>query len=119
MSATNTFDNDSISDLHKDAYGVRPGPGFMQRWVEATDAERQEQWDWLVAVLRRHEEEEAEVRKTSVMSFEKRVSDIIGMGAQTRETALEWIMDADECNGDWDYLCYRNNLPYGYFMETK
>ena len=38
---TYTFCEDSISDLHKDAYGMRPGEGFWQRWREATDDEKQ------------------------------------------------------------------------------
>jgi len=27
-------------------------------------------------------------------------------------------MDASSADGDWDYFCYQNGLPYGYFKEA-
>jgi hypothetical protein len=37
------------------------------------------------------------------------------MGARDRETALRWIMEASTANGDWEYFCFLNGLPYRYF----
>lgn len=118
MTATTyTFCNDSISDLHKDAYGFRPGVGFFERWETATDDEKQQEWDWLVGVLSRQMEDEAQTMKTSVEKFERHVTNTIGMGAGDRETALRWIMDASICNGDWEFLAYEYGLPFGYFNK--
>lgn len=113
-----TYCNDQISDLYKDAYGMRPGEGFWQRWQEATDAERQEQWDWLLAVLERRIEEDRQLEKLCVEKFEALVSSTIQAGAGTRETALRWIMDSSDCNGDWDFLAYEHGLSYGYFRKV-
>jgi hypothetical protein len=40
------------------------------------------------------------------------------MGAKDRATALRWIMDASQAGGDWEYFCFLNGLPYGYFREA-
>ena len=62
-----------------------------------------------------------------MVKFCKRIEDTIKTGAGNRETALRWIMDADlggvdvdaaNANGDWEYLCYLNGLPYGYFKQA-
>jgi len=29
------------------------------------------------------------------------------------------LMDASDANGDWDYFCFLNGLPYGYFSEYE
>lgn len=114
---TYTFCEDTISDLFKDVYGMRPGVGFWERWAEATDAEKQEQWDWLVAALGHVIAEEEAAKERAVVEFEKLVSETIASGAKNRETALRWIMDASICNGDWEFLCYEYGLPYRYFNK--
>jgi hypothetical protein len=40
------------------------------------------------------------------------------MGARDRETALRWIIDASPAAGDWEYFCFLNGLPYGYFKQA-
>lgn len=118
METKYTYCSDSISDLHKDAYGFRPGVGFWERWESATDDERQAEWDWLLQVLDRVLEEEAAASKAAVERFEQHVTNTICMGARDRETALRWIMDASNANGDWEYLCYDFGLPFGYFKKA-
>lgn len=115
-----TYSNDLISDLHKDAYGYRPREGFMHNWNQATDAERQEQWDWLVQVIERNNEEEAAQEKICISEFEELVNTTIEAGAGNRETALRWIMDASPAGryNDWDFLCFERGLPYGYFRKA-
>jgi len=27
-------------------------------------------------------------------------------------------MDASQADGDWEYFCFLNGLPYGYFKEV-
>lgn len=110
-----TFCNDSISDLFKDVYGMRPGQGFWERWETASDDEKQAEWDWLVQALGQVNAELEEASKSAIERFEKHVTNTICMGAGDRETALRWIMDASICNGDWEFLAYENGLPYNYF----
>mgnify|MGYP003353781401 CR=1 FL=1 len=37
-----TFDDNTVSDLYKDTYGVRPGQAFWSAWAESTDDGKQE-----------------------------------------------------------------------------
>ena len=64
--------------------------------------------------MAREEREQAE----SIAKFEQHVTNTMCMGAGDRETALRWIMDASTAEGDWEYFCYLNNLPYGYFKKV-
>lgn len=61
-------------------------------------------------------QEQAELAD-AVKKFEQHVTNTICMGARNRETALRWIMEASNADGDWEYLCFLNDLPYGYFNK--
>lgn len=52
-----TWDNLSVSDLYKDAYGVRPHDWFWEQWSSADDDRKQAMWDTMVADLRDDEEQ--------------------------------------------------------------
>lgn len=102
-------------DSYKDAYGFRPRGQDVGHWT--ADDFRQE-LDSLSTVIDRAEKQRLEEEALAVKEFEKRVHQTIDSGAKNRETALRWIMEADDCRGDWEYLCYRNGLPYGFFRKA-
>lgn len=116
--AVYTFDEDVVSDFHKDAYGFRPSQDWWIYWSSMSDAEKQAEWDSLGLAMdirsRQAEIDEA----WAINKFEKLVATTIEAGAKTREDALRWIMDASGCDGDWEYLCYHNGLPYHYFKKV-
>lgn len=118
MTKSYTFCEDTISDLFKDVYGSRPGEGFWTRWHTATEDEKQAEWDWLISALDRVIAEQKQETERNIVRFGKRIQEVIDSGAKDRETALRWIMEADQCNGDWDYLCYCNGLPYNFFKKA-
>jgi len=66
-------------------------------------------------------EREAAIRKeneaAAVQEFEGRIDKLLRMGAHDRYMAIRWIHDAEETNGDDEYLCYTLGLPYGYFRK--
>jgi hypothetical protein len=102
-------------DMYKDAYGCRPRGIDTSAWtLEEFEAE----FKTLGAVIEREEiaRKEAEVEATA--KFEQHVTNTICMGAKDRATALRWIMDASQADGDWEYFCFLNGLPYGYFREA-
>jgi len=113
-----TFDSNIVSDLHKDAYGRRPGDSFWSQWIDASDAEKQTIWDGLLRSLEISMEIEREAEQRAVERFEALVRVNIDAGAEDRETALRWIMDVSNANGDWEYLCYKHGLPYSYFKTS-
>ena len=110
-----TFDENTVSDLHKDAYGIRPGSAFWAQWDAACDDGKQAIWDRLLRSLDAAMEGEREREQRAIERFEALVRVNIDAGAEDRETALRWIMDASRANGDWEYLCFQYGLPYCYF----
>jgi len=102
-------------DMYKDAYGVRPRGIDTSTWtLEDFDAE----FEVLGKAIDREEADRKEREAEAMTKFEARVADLIGSGAGDRETAIRWIHDAEDTNGDEEYLCYCVGLPYGYFRKV-
>jgi hypothetical protein len=103
-------------DMYKDAWGVRPRGIDTSTWtIEDFDAEFESLQKTINANFEQEQAEQAE----AIKRFEQHVTNTICMGAGDRETALRWIMDASNANGDWEYLCYDLGLPYRYFSVDK
>ena len=102
-------------DMYKDAHGVRPRGIDTSTW---TLQDFQLEFASLQEVIVREEANRQVAEKEAVAKFEQHVTNTICMGARDRETALRWIMDASNANGDWEYLCYDLGLPYHYFRKV-
>jgi len=113
-----TYSDELYSDFHKDTYGVRPGESGFRYWNSLTPDEKQAEWERMGETMRAEQEWEKQQRERAVVEFEQHVLNTIATGARDRATALRWIMDASSADGDWDYFCYQNGLPYGYFKEA-
>ncbi|MEI6567945.1 MAG: hypothetical protein WCR20_14805 [Verrucomicrobiota bacterium] len=113
-----TYDNDIVSDLHKDAFGFRPSQCWWEQWKSNTPAEKQAEWDSLIKAMEASCDEEKEREDRAVVAFEALVTKTINSGAKTREAALRWIMESSRCDGDWEYLCFTHGLPYSYFKKV-
>ena len=118
---THTFCADSISDLHKDAYGFRPSSGFWDNWEASTDDEKQIIWDDLCKYLDIVMENEKFMEQEAAARFEASVTATIESGAGDRETAIRWLFDAEDLvpdsTYDQDQFCYSHGLPYRYFFK--
>ena len=99
-------------DMYKDAYGVRPRGIDTTSW---TAYAFQVEFEHLALTIQANEIQRQEAEATAVKNFEQHVINTICMGARDRETALRWIMEASTANGDWEYFCFLNGLPYRYF----
>ena len=102
-------------DMYKDAHGVRPRGIDTSTW---TLQDFQQEFASLQAVIVRENEQRKVAETDAIAKFEQHVTNTICMGARNRETALRWIMDASNANGDWEYLCYDLGLPYHYFRKV-
>ena len=102
-------------DMYKDAYGVRPRGIDTSSW---TEADFEAEFEVLGRAIEREEADRKERESQATVKFEQHVTNTICMGAKDRATALRWIMDASEAGGDWEYFCFLNGLPYGYFKES-
>ena len=113
-----TYDERLFSDLHKDAYGVRPGECAWAEWQAASPQGKQAQWDHLVEVSRFEQELQLKAQAAAVVAFEAMVTRLLGMGAKTRAQAVQWLVQAEDCGADLGYVEYSNNLPYGYLRKA-
>jgi len=107
-------------DLYKEVHNVRPrGRGIMES-SDPSDLEYiQAEIDRLLVESERVVAEDRCREAESVVRFEAHVAMLIKMGASDRESALRWIHDADNTNGDADYLSFVWGLPYRYFACNK
>ncbi len=101
-------------DFYKDVHGIRP------RWMNY-DAMTEEQLEQELEQLGREAEvqaaEEAEAQKIAIAKFEDRVANLMHTGTN-RQRVIVWLMDAEDVNGDTEYFCYLNGLPYGYLKDA-
>ena len=102
-------------DMYKDAYGVRPRGIDTSSW---TEADFEAEFQMLGKVIEQEDIARKEAEAEATAKFEQHVTNTICMGAKDRATALRWIMDASQADGDWEYFCFLNGLPYGYFREA-
>lgn len=102
-------------DMYKDAYGVRPRGIDTSTWTMETFLK---EFAYLGLVIEREEANRKAAEANAIFSFEKRVDDLIYSGAKDRATAMRWIHEAEDTNGDDEYLCYTLGLPYMYFRKV-
>ena len=101
-------------DMHKDAYGVRPRCIDTSSW---TLADFEAEFVILGQAIDRAETERQESEARAVVEFEDRVTNLLHTGTN-RERVIAWLMDAEGANGDFEYFCYTQGLPYGYFRKA-
>lgn len=113
-----TFDYELFSDLYKDAYNIRPhGHEFYD--PKTTDERRQEIWDFMLGEVESAISCQRRKEIAAAQRFEARIAEAIEVGAADRETAIRWLMDADDAGGDISYFEYLNSLEYGYISGVK
>lgn len=123
MNEVNTWENlsrkeqleETVWDMYKEAYGIRPRHLNL---TAMSEDELDAMYQNLQVEIDRAEKARHEAEAQAVTLFSKRVEDTIKSGAKDRETALRWIHEADGTNGDDEYLCYLNCLPYGFFKAA-
>lgn len=119
---TYTFDENIVSDLHKDAYGRRPSFGWWDSWNDSSDAYKQRVWDGLLKDLEETIERERLAHKEAIAAMHQRIQDAMLLGAADKVQALKWIMEAEEFE-DYDllygssYFCFHFGLPYSADQE--
>lgn len=100
-------------DMYKDAYGVRPRGIDTSGW---TLADFDKEFEFLANLIQQNFEQEQADQKVAVAEFEAKVATLVN-GTTSRETAIAWLMDSVEAQGDPEYACFLFGLPYGYLKE--
>jgi hypothetical protein len=102
-------------DMYKDAYGVRPRGIDTSTWtLEQFEAE----FEGLGVAIEAEEKARKESESKAVVAFTQRINELIKVGAKDYDTALRWIHEAEDTQGDDEYLCYTLGLPYQYFRKA-
>lgn len=115
-----TFDADILSDLHKDAYGFRPGEYFWADWDAASEDGKQRIWDNLLDALDRALETEREYQQEAIADLEDRIRFMMNTVAGCdRADAIRYLHDVYNTNGDVEYLEHHLGVPYGYLSGRK
>lgn len=86
-----TYDEDTLSDLHKDARGFRPSWDFWKEWATSSEDQKQVIYDGLVDELHRTIWLERQQEAMDMKAWEAYLSLVIDF-AKTRYDALRWII---------------------------
>ena len=109
-----TYDVDSFSDLHKDAYGFRPRGEAFYNWLEtATPAQLQAEWDRLVEMVVESIRHEEERQGEAIVELQKEITWMLHNGADSVTTCVRWLHEAYTTGGDNMYLDYHLGVKYG------
>jgi hypothetical protein len=101
-------------DMYKDAYGIRPRGIDTSSWtLEQFDAE----FEGLGFVIEQAEAQRKIDEGEAIVKFEDRVTNLMHTGTN-RDRVIAWLMDAEGANGDFEYFCFTQGLPYSYFKKV-
>jgi hypothetical protein len=112
-----TFDENIVSDLHKDARGFRPHQDWWYVWESVGDRGKQRIWDSLCDELDAEVKREELEQARALAKLLDRILDTMKLGADDQKTAIKWIIEAEEFS-DYDlqygadYFCYHFGLSY-------
>jgi hypothetical protein len=117
-----TYDEKTVSDLHKDAYGFRPGLEFWEDWDLASDEKKQGMWDVMVATMEDSIRAEAVAENLTMKRFESTILGIMGATLCTREHAVAMHLETQEMSSSelqygGEYVCFKLGLPFSYTAE--
>jgi len=92
-----------VYELHKDAYGYRDRRGYSH----LTDKELEQEFEYLLGVLRRNEQLEAEKAERDVAEFKRQVALVMDAGASDFDTAIRWLY-----NDGGDNWCHQYDVEH-------
>ena len=110
-----TFDENLISDLHKDAYGFRPTQSFWASFAAFNPEQKQALWDSMLADLERSIKNEQDEYKSNIERFEKRIDNLMHDGT-TRQRMAQWLINYSK---DIEGCEYELGLPFGYLKSKE
>lgn len=112
-----TFDENIVSDLHKDARGYRPSSYWWEDWRLSSDEWKQTIWDNLCKELEAELARQRHADDMAMIAFHQRVQGLMCIGAKDEAQAIKWIVEAEgfdkfDLMYGADYFCFNLDLPY-------
>lgn len=113
---TYTFDENIVSDLHKDAYGFRPSQGWWSMWAAFNPDQKQAMWDSLIDAMDAAIEMEKEQQAQALVEFRKTLKSTMSLCNVDWKNALRILMEADQIDmdnpQDFDYFLWQYDLSF-------
>lgn len=110
----------SVYEIHKDAFGVK---GRHYDFASMSNEDLQKELDSLIEISKQEMKREKEMEEASYQTFLKRIVEAQNLGAETKEDAIKWILQAEglENEKDTGYICYNLGLNYDkeYLFKQK
>ncbi len=110
----------SVYEMHKEAFGVK---GRHYNFKEMSNADLEKELDHLCDVAKREAEIEKRQEEDNLKAFESRIDEALTLGAENREAAIKWILQAEGLDKEQDsgYICYTLGLSYDkeHLFQTK
>ena len=103
-------------DMYKDAHNFRPRHIDTSTWTLA-DFDRE--FAELAEIMKANEIQQGIEEAIAIEKFERRVAEMISIGAKDVAMAMRWIHEAEDTQGDNDYLAWTLGLPYRYFSKQS
>ena len=111
-----TFDDNIVSDLHKDARGFRPSEYFWEEWTQSPDNVKQIIWDKLIVEMEESMAQQKADEARALQEFRKIVAAQMQTCNCSWTTALEFLADAEDCDVDceqgFDYFLWGYGIGY-------
>jgi len=112
-----TFDDNIVSDLHKDARGFRPSEYFWEEWTQSPDNAKQQIWDSLCIEMEQSMEEQKAAEAAALVEFRNNVRQAVRFCNIDWRGAVRFLADADGKNIEdddqtFDYFLWSNGLGY-------
>ena len=102
-------------DMYKDAHGFRPRHIDTSTW---TLEQFEQEFTELGEVMKANDIAQKIDEAIAVEKFERRIAELISIGAKDQAMAMRWIHEAEDTNGDDSYLAWTLGLPYMYFRKA-
>ena len=110
----------SVYEMHKQAYGVK---GRHYNFSKMSTKDLEKELDHLCDVAKREAEIEKRQEEDNLKAFESRIDEALSLGAENREDAIKWILQAEGLDKEQDkgYICYTLGLNYDkeHLFQTK
>ena len=107
-----------IYEGHKDAFGVK---GRHYNFEAMSLEELKAEADYISRSVREQMELEANMEAEAKARYEASVAEYLSMGAEDRDTAVRWLLQAEGLENEHDpsYVCYSLGLPYEMASEFE
>lgn len=89
-----TYDESILSDLIKDVYGARPGPGFTADWDALTKDGKQAYWERLLTALSQKAADDKELETIQLLEWANRIELVMCHTNASRQDVIRWVWEA-------------------------